>query len=150
LYCKSNFLLTSLRAFIYLSKSIVNITDSGTFELCVIKDDLMVNPIPEKSPQIKSQAQSGDGLCTIQIPTYTDTEAFLSTVQSSVTGNDCGITICRAEGCIARLANNTKIMCNATSSCDEMKDIEEYMNCDCDVVVTADGDNNFALYTGKL
>lgn len=139
------------------SGNIVDISNSSTFELYVIKDDLKVNPIPGNALDLRTQAVANGYLCSIQIPVYTDTEPFLSAVKSSITGSDCGLTICRSQGCTARLAEDGDteifILCDASNNCDGMADIQEYTNCDCDVVVTVDtvddDQKNFALYTGE-
>lgn len=132
-----------------LRGSITAITASKEFELYIIKDDLKVNPIPQKAQQLRSQAMDGDGLCSIEIPAFTNKNSFLDTVKKSVTGNNCGIKVCRSAGCHACFRNNTCTVCGLGTNCDEQQNIEEYKNCDCDIVVTTNPNSEFTLYTGK-
>lgn len=119
------------------------------FELYVIKDDLKVNPIPEKAKQLRSQAIDGNGLCDIKIPAFINTINFLDTVKASVTGSACAVSMCRSTGCLACFHNSTCVECLESTNCDGQKDIKEYKNCDCDIVVTTNEKNEFTLFTGK-
>jgi hypothetical protein len=118
------------------------------FELYVIKDDLNANPIPEKAKQLRSQAMDGSGLCNIEIPAYVNQNNFLDAVKASVTGNHCGISVCRSVGCHACFRNSTCIVCGEGTNCDGKENIDEYKNCDCDIVATTNANNEFTLYTG--
>ena len=106
---------------------------------------------------MRAQAAADGGLCNIQIPIYSDTggvDSFLSTVVSSVTASaDCVVDVCRSEGCHVCTANNGGEpiceLCDTSSHCDGKQNVVEYRYCDCDVVVTANENNEFTMLTGK-
>ena len=136
----------------------INPTDDETssFELYVIKEDLVINPIPENQGALREQAATEGGLCGITIPAYTDTdttESYLAAVVSSITAStECTIDVCRSEGCHVCLedgGNATCASCNSSSDCDGLANVVEYRFCDCDTVVTVNEYNEFAMYTGK-
>ena len=131
-------------------------THVSDFELYVLKEDLVVNPIPERADALRAQAVEEGGLCNIQIPAYTDTDttdSYLNAVVSSVTASDtCTVNVCRSEGCnvcIDEGGNITCVPCDNSGDCDGLTNIVEYRFCDCDTVVTVNENNEFALYTGK-
>ena len=126
---------------------------NADFELYVLREDLTVNPIPERAAELRSQAVQENGLCDINIPPYTDTDtvdSYLTAVVSSVSGPDCGVTLCRSEGCHACVDDDgdaTCIPCTTSDDCDGLQDVVEYRYCDCDGVVTVDAYDKFLLYT---
>lgn len=122
---------------------------SKAFELYVLQEDLTVNPIPKRADKMRTQAVNDGGLCTIEIPAYTDVDDFLDTVVSSVTGADCDVNVCRSEGCQACTKNGGCNPCSSSFHCDGLANIQEYRYCDCDVVVTINEKDEFAMYTGK-
>lgn len=126
------------------------------YELYVLRQDLKVNPIPERADELREQAADEGGLCSIQIPAYTEadtTDSYLSTVVSSVTASaQCSIDVCRSEGCHVCTdegGNATCVPCSASSDCDGLANVIEYRFCECDVVITVNENNEFTLYTGK-
>jgi hypothetical protein len=136
----------------FRDESIANIDNPKQFHLYVIKGDLKVNPIPEKAEQLRALAAAEGGLCSIEIPAYTDTDAFLNGVKTSATtGEDCNTVICRSEGCTVVFQNGTEIACTATNSCEGLTEteVQDFKNCDCDVIVSVNELNEFVLYTGK-
>lgn len=131
-------------------------TYNAYFELYVLREDVTFNPIPERAYEMRAQAEDEGGLCNIQIPPYPEkgtTNSYLDAVVSSVTANpNCAVNICRSKGCHAcsvEGGNTTCAPCGESSDCDGLENVEEYRYCDCDVVVTVDELNQFALYTGK-
>jgi hypothetical protein len=136
---------------------VAKITVNSNFELYVLREDLTVNPIPERADALRAQAATEGGLCSIQIPSYTEidtTDSYLTSVVSSVTSSaQCNIDVCRSGGCNAcsdEAGTTTCRPCNSTGDCDGLGNIIEYRYCDCDVVVTVDDLNQFSLYTGKV
>ena len=130
--------------------------EASDFELYIIREDLTINPIPERADALRAQAAAEGGLCGITIPAYTDvetTDSYLNAIVSSVTASaECAINVCRSEGCHACTeegGNSTCTPCVASSDCDTLANVIEYRFCDCDTVVTVNGDNEFVLYTGK-
>ena len=131
-------------------------TYNADFELYVLREELTVNPIPERADAMRAQAQEEGGLCKFEIPAYTDvdtTDSYLDAVVSSVTETAyCNVNVCRSEGCygcIDEEGNTTCVPCDASNSCDGLANVVEYRLCDCDAVVTVNENNEFALYTGK-
>ena len=112
---------------------------------------MIVNPIPERADVMRSQAAEGSGLCSIEIPAYTNTDKFLDGIKNSVVlGSDCNVTVCRNVGCHVCFNNETCVECiDDSSGCDGMEDVAYFKNCDCDAVVTVNEQNEFALYTGE-
>ena len=129
----------------------------SNFELYVIKEDIVINPIPENLDALREQAAAEGGLCDITIPAYsTDTDtadSYLTAVVTSVaTSTECTVDVCRSEGCHVCTevgGNATCALCNASSDCDGLAYVVEYKFCDCDTVVTVNEDNEFVMYTGK-
>ena len=130
----------------------MNETDS--FELYVLKQDLTVNPIPERADQLRDQAIIEGGLCTIDIPAYTDVNGFLGDIVLSVTGADCDVQVCRSGECDVCtreiIGDPICTPCASSGACDGLEDVVEFRYCDCDLVVTVDENNEFAMYTGKM
>ena len=131
-------------------------TYNADFELYVLREELTVNPIPERADAMRAQAQEEGGLCKFEIPAYTDvdtTDSYLDAVVSSVRETAyCNVNVCRSEGCygcIDEEGNTTCVPCDASNSCDGLANVVEYRLCDCDAVVTVNENNEFALYTGK-
>ena len=126
----------------------------GTFELYVIREDLIVNPIPERADTMRTQAEEGGGLCDMEIPIFTDTDGFLGAVAASVTTSaQCNINLCRSEGCYACIESegeNVCSPCSTSADCDGLENVLEYRYCDCDAVVTVNDSNEFVLYTGEI
>lgn len=120
-----------------------------------MRDDLTVNPIPERADAIRIQVAEEGGLCAIDIPIFTDTDDFLDSVVSSVSGStQCTVNVCRSEGChkcTENLGGNpTCVPCATSNECDAPEEeVIEYRYCDCDLVATVNVDNEFALYTGE-
>ena len=116
----------------------------------MLREDLTMNPIPGRADQMRAQAAREGGLCAIEIPGYTDTDGFLDTIVSSVTGDSCNFNVCGAAGCRACLEEGSQVkcvLCNATNDCDGLENVVEY-RCDvCDAVVTLNENNEFAMYT---
>lgn len=107
-----------------------------------------MNPIAERADVMRTQAAEANGLCSIEIPAYTDTDGFLDGIVNSV-GSDCNITVCRSEECHVCFTNETCLECINDSGCDEIEDVDYFKNCDCDAVVTVNEEKEFALYTGE-
>ena len=128
---------------------------TADFELYVLREDLTVNPIPERAAELRAQAIQENGLCDISIQPYsnsTDTvDSYLTSVVSSVSGPDCGVDVCRSEGCHACVddggGNATCIPCASSDECDGLENVIEYRYCDCDAVVTVDKYDKFRMYT---
>lgn len=117
---------------------------------------MTVNPIPERADALRAQAAEEGGLCSIQIPAYTEghtTDGYLSTVVSSVTASpQCTVAVCRSEGCHACTeegGNVTCLPCAVSNDCDGLANVIEYRFCECDAVLTVNENNEFALFTGK-
>jgi hypothetical protein len=111
---------------------------TNTFDLYILKGEFTVNPIPDNAERLREQAQDEGGLCAINIPTYTDDDSFVSEIISSITGENCSITACDATSCDA---------CNATT-CENVEEVTDYRNCDCDLVVSIDNaDHELVLST---
>ena len=137
--------------------NVTGFISSETFELYVLRNDLSVNPIPERAGTMRAQAIEEGGLCAIQIPVYTDTDGFLDAIVSSVTtsasaSNQCNITVCRSEVCHACTENVTQgenicEPCSSSADCDGIENVVEYRYCDCDAVATINDSNEFVLYT---
>lgn len=112
-----------------------------------------MNPIPERADQMRSQAVTEGGLCTIEIPAFTDADGFLDALVFSVTGADCSINVCRSEECHVCTegigGDATCAPCTSSNNCDGLENVAEYRYCDCDAVVTVNENNEFALYTGE-
>jgi hypothetical protein len=132
-------------------------TYNANFELYVLREDLTINPIPERADAMRAQAVEEGGLCNIQIPAYLETDttdSYLSTVVSSATtSTQCNVDVCRSEGCHVCTdveGNVTCTLCATSSECDGLGNVIEYRYCECDAVVTVTENNEFALYTGKV
>ena len=129
---------------------------NADFELYVLRNDLTVNPFPERAAEMRTQAEAEGGLCNIQIPIYTDdNDSFLSAVVASVTeSSECTVDVCRSEGCHACIDDDggelTCEQCDTSDECDKKKNVVEYRYCDCDAVVTVNENNEFALFTGEM
>ena len=126
------------------------------FEFYVLREDLAINPIPERSAELRSKAAEENGLCSISIPAYSDTDttdSYLTSVVSSVTASaQCTFDVCRSEGCHVCTdegGNSTCVPCDASGDCDGLANVVEYRYCDCDAVVTVNENNEFILYTGE-
>jgi hypothetical protein len=135
--------------------NIASIKTSKSFELYALREDLTINPIPERADQMRTQATNESGLCKIEIPAYNDTnDGFLDSVVLSVTGTDCSIDVCRSEECHACTKKDGEdlscALCSSSSDCDGLEDVVEYRHCECDAVVTVNEKNEFTLYTGEL
>jgi hypothetical protein len=131
-------------------------TYNAHYELYVLKEDLTVNPIPERASLMRAQAEEEGGLCSIQIPAYEEADtidSYLEAVVSSITSSaQCNIDVCRSEGCHACLddgENATCLPCSTSSDCDGLENVIEYRYCECDAVVTITENNEFAMYTGR-
>ena len=132
--------------------NITVIDNSTTLELYVIREDLVVNPIPERADVMRTQAAESGGLCSIEIPAYTNTDGFLDAIVNSVLGSDCDIKVCRSKGCHLCYNNNTLgcVECiDGSTNCDGIEDVAYFKNCNCDAVVTINEKDEFALYTGE-
>jgi hypothetical protein len=134
----------AIKSLVINGGEITSITESAVFELYVMKSDPMVNPIPEKADQLRSQALKEDGVCRLEIPAYSGTSSeFINSIIGNVTG--CGIVVCPSEGC-ERCSDDTCVLCEG-GDCDGEAGVEEYRGCDCDVVVTVDGENKLKLFS---
>lgn len=126
---------------------------AGSFELYVLRGDLETNPIPERAADMRIQAVDEDGLCAFDIPAYNatnDTDIFLNTIVSSVTGADCSITVCRSAGCHKCEDETTCVLCDTSSDCDASEgEVLEYRYCNCDAVATVNEIGEFTLITGE-
>lgn len=139
----------------FLFRGNVSAFDSAeTFELYVLREDLTVNPIPERADAMRTQAEEGGGLCAIGIPIFTDTDGFLNATVDSVTPSaQCNITVCRSGGCHAcntTEGENICSFCSTSADCDGLENVLEYRYCDCDAVVTVNDNDEFVLYTGEI
>ena len=131
-------------------------TYTENLELYVLRQDLTVNPIPERADALREQAAEEGGLCNIKIPAYEEddtTSKYLDTVVASVTSSpNCTIDVCRSEGCHVCTDEGVDITCTQcadSDECDGLENVKEYRFCDCDAVVTVNKYNEFELYTGK-
>jgi hypothetical protein len=106
--------------------------------LYILRDEFTVNPIPDNAEQLRDQAENEGGLCAITIGNYTDDDSFVDEIINSITGDDCSITVCNDTMCDA---------CNSTT-CENVEEVTDYRNCDCDLVVSIDAaDHQLVLST---